>query len=487
MKRLLNLLVLSACLLVTALCVAEDQAPVVRVTATYQQYDPFMPWQRLDPGARGGFGIVIDSEHVLTCEFLVRNHTLIEVQRARSGENLNASLVIADPQIGLALIRVDDPDFAEGMLLPQLSSSTPVDSEVEIAQIDSTRAIQRGDGRIVKTIVDALPDVPYSSLQFDVLTDLNVDGSGAPVFIDEQLAGIMLSYNRGTRTGKMLDASLIKRFIDDALSDEYQGFASAGFAWQPLIDPIKRNYLNVPDEPVGVQVLSCLPGTGAESALMPNDVVLAWDGFSIDNLGFYSDPDYGRLLFPQLIKGQRRPGDRVPVKIVRDKIIQTVELELTCLDEQKDLIPDNFIELPQSYLVEGGLIIQELTGRMLLAYGGQWQTRADSRLVHLYLTRKQSPKTPGDRIVLLTSVLPDPINIGYQHLRNQIVEKVNGESVRNIKDVFRIVSRDGNVERLTLRAMGVDVVLDTEALKEANERIGNLYRIPELRRHIDQQ
>ncbi len=477
---------LSLLILLTTATLAAAQSdqnePVVRVTVTYQQHDPFLPWQKRSPAVRYGFGTVIDGTHVLTTENLVRNHTLIEIQLARSGENITTTLVKADPQVGLALLHVADAKALAGLQHVAPADHAPGSSSVEIIQIDETSGIQRGDGQLVKALVDALPDAPSSALQYDVLTDLNVDGNGAPVLLDNRLAGIILSYSRASRTGKMLPAVYIDRFINDARNGAYQGFASAGFSWQPLVDPAKRAYLGVADEENGIQILNCLPGSGAGNVLKPNDVVLIWDGHAVDKLGYYDDEDYGRVLFPHMIKGRRRPGETVVASIVRDGVPSEVQVPLTCRNEASDLIPENVTGKPCAYLIDGGFVIRELTGRMLRAYGGHWQTRTEPRLAHLYLTRQYAPEKPGDRVVLLSAVLPDPINIGYQQFRDQIIEKVNGEPVRNIRDVFRIVEAEGNIRTLSLRAIGIDIILDQDELPAANQRIARQYRLPSLRR-----
>ncbi len=456
--------------------------PVVRVNVTYQEHDPFLPWQKRSPSVRSGFGTVIDGTHVLTTEKLVRNHTLIELQLARTGENITTTVVKADPQVGLALLHVADTNALAGLEQIAPADHAPESGSVEIIQIDETSGIQRGDGQLVKALVDGLPDTPYSALQYDVLTDLNVDGNGAPVVIEKQLAGIVLSYSRSSRTGKMLPAIYIDRFISDARDGEYEGFASAGFSWQSLVDPTKRAYLGVANETGGIQILGCLPDSGAGKALKPNDVVLTWDGHAVDKLGYYDDDDHGRILFPHLIKGRRIPGDSVQVAIVRGREHLKVDVPLTCRNESSDLIPEDVTGDPAPYLIDGGLVIRELTGRMLHAYGGHWQTRTDPRLAHLYLTRQYAPETPGDRVVLLASVLPDPINIGYQHFRNQILEAVNGEPIRNIRDVFRIINAEGSIRSLSLRATDIDIILDQEELPAANERITRQYRLSALRR-----
>jgi len=464
---------------------AAEDPPIVRVTTAFQKDNPYYPWQKQQPGTRAGFGVVIDNSHILTTENLVRNHTLIEIQLPHSGKNITATLVKSDHQVNLALLHIENNTDLTNITAPSFAKKIDLKSSVSIIQIDETKGIQRGDGHIVKALVESLPNAAAGLLQYDILTDLNVTGEGAPVFIDNKLAGIMISYRSGSRTGKMIPSSFIRRFINDVMSDSYSGFASAGFRWSPLVDPTKRKYLGVDSSDNGVQILSCLPGTGAAKKLKPNDVILTWDGHIIDNLGFYIDENYGRLLFSHLIKGFRTPDEVVTATIVRDGKVQQIQIDLAKRNESTDLIPENSLGLPAEYIVTGGLIIQELTGQMLHAYGAKWQTRVNPRLAHLYLTKQQNPDNPGDRIVLLTSVLDDPINIGYQDFRNKIIKKINGKPIRNISDIFDIMKNDGNIKTISLLSIGVDIVLDQNKLDSANRRIAAQYRIPELQRRIE--
>jgi hypothetical protein len=333
----------------------------------------------------------------------------------------------------------------------------------------------------VNISVSELPTAPYPSLIFSLLTDLNVNGEGALVAVDGKVAGMIMSYDPGSRVGRMLPYPMIKHFLDDALKARYEGFATAGVIWTSLVDPVKRAYLGVTQNGKGILVLSCLPGTGAAAALKPNDVVLAWDGKSVDNLGFYDDAEFGRLGFAHLIKGRREPGDVAPLTIIRDKTEQTINVKFDRWLDNSALIPEDVTGEQAEYLVEGGFIFRELTARYLRAHGGDWQQNMDARIAHLYLTQRYSPRQPGEHIVILSSVLPDTINIGYQHMRDQIVTAINGKPVRNMTDVFRIADADGNIKRVTLQSIGVDLVLDEKLLPIANQRIADLYRVPTLR------
>jgi len=479
------------CLLAFAVSVrTEGSAPspaisdsLVEVLVTYQEFDPFLPWQKRRPGHRKGYGVAVGDGLVFTAEGLVRNQTLVELRRAGKGEKMAAAVVMADCRLGCALLRIDtsQSDPAPGLVPMEIAPGLPADASVEIVQFDETRRLQRGTGRVIQTAMKNLPSAPYSSLCFSVLTDLDINEEGAAVVHDGRLAGVLLHYDSQKRTGWMVPYSIMARFIQDARVEPYDGVASAGFTWKQLVDPAKRAYLGVTNGGHGILVLNCMPDSGASETLQPNDVILRWDGHRVDNLGFYEDPEYGRLSMPFLIMGRRKPGDMVPARILRDGKEMDVEVRLGRWSDADALIPENVAGRQPEYLVEGGMILLELTGKYLKAHGSNWQGRVDPRLTQLYLTKRLSPDNKGDRVVILTGVLPDTINVGYQGFRNAIVTAANRDAVKNMAEVFRIVDRDGRLERLSLQSIGVDLVLDEGQLEEANARLAEQYRLSSRR------
>jgi len=279
----------------------------------------------------------------------------------------------------------------------------------------------------------------------------------------------------------MMPAITLKRFLANINQSPYKGFASAGFIWAPLVDPAKRKYYKVNSANKGILVLDFLPESGASKTLAPNDVILEWDNHSIDNLGFYEDPDFGRLAFPYLITGRRSPGDTVPVTIIRNGHETNVTVELARRSDRDALIPENVTREREEYIVEGGFIIRELSGTYLQSYGQDWLRNIDPRIVNIYLTKKFHPEKPGDKVVVLAAVLPNPINIGYQQFKDDVITKINNKPVRNMADVFNILEKDGSITRVSIQSMGVDLVLDQTMLTDANDELARLFRIPNMR------
>lgn len=473
---------LSILLLMPVRGLSDDmESSLFRVIVTGQGFDPFLPWQKTEPVSRHGYGYLIGTNRVLTIEQLVRNHTLVELQQSRSGEKHTATVELSDKDANLAILRITEPAQMKGLVPLTLAEKVPKDSQVQIVQLNDTGGISRGSGKIVEISVVDLPSGAGSVLAFTALADMNVNGRGAVVLHEGKVAGLVMLYDHNTRIGTLLPYPVLRHFIADACEVQYRGFAAAGFSWAPLIDPAERRYLKVNNHPGGIVVLSVRPETGAAKSLAPQDVILEWDKCAVDNLGFYDDNEFGRLAFPYLTKGHRYPGDVVDVKIVRNGELRTERVQLTRRMDNQMLVPDNASGEQAEYLVDGGFLIRELTGDYLRAYGERWNSNADPRLVHLYLTRADKPEKPGDRVVILSHVLPDPINVSYQHFRDQVITHVNGEPVRNIGDVFRLVKRDDALRRVRLLSMSTDLVFDQAALDSANKRILRTYQISKLR------
>jgi S1-C subfamily serine protease len=455
---------------------------LVQVLVTFQETVPAIPWQWQEPGVRSGYGVLTGNGWILTTEDLVRNQRLVELTQPRSGRKTPAVVMRADPQLNLAVLApAPDHRLLTGNGKP-VSLGTGVDPSqpVDVLQLDATRQIQRQQARLLDVHMSGMPNAPYRILAYTALTDVNVNGQGAPVLQNGELVGLFMSYDAEARSGTIVPVSVIRRFLEDMATPPYQGVAAAGFFWSQLIDDTRRRYYGVPEPNRGVQVLLTAPDTGAAKVLKPNDIILEWDGYAIDDLGYYQDPAFGRMEFSHLISQRRRPGDRVPVTLVRDQMVTNVTVRLTKLLDEKALIPENVLAQAPDYLVSGGFVLRELTGRYLRSVP-DWERKQDSRLVYLYNHSRFSPEHPGDRIVLLSRVLPDPINVGYQGFEDMIVETVNSQPVRNMDDVFRVVDQDGALYRIGLRSIGMDLVLDRETLEQANRRIQRQYRIPAMR------
>ena len=467
----------TACL---SFCHADDlfDRSVVEIIATVQNIDPIMPWRREAPGVQTGFGVVVAPGRVITTEDLIRNATMVELRRPRTGTKILSHIILADHQAGLALLSC--PPGSNDIAQLPLATSVPTNTSLSVVQFDANAAIQSDQGRLIEYAVGLLPESPSPTLMFKVLANLNTGERGAPVFNGGELAGLVIRADRSSQTFLALPYTAIRRFLQQAAEPKYTGIASAGFGWKALTDPVRRNFYAITNYEGGIEVTRTFPNTGAFEVLMPGDVIMRWDGQTIDSQGYYNDTEFGRLILPHLISGRRRPGDTVRIDLIRQGRARTVTIKLTRHADDDSLIPDNILRSQPEYIVECGMIFRELGGDYLRAFGNKWILQANPRLIHLYLNQTQNPQNAGHRYVILVGVLPDEINIGYQHLRDMVVTAVNHKPIDNLGDIARIMATDGGISHLSLQGFGQDIVLDIPQRTDANRRIARSYRIPSL-------
>jgi hypothetical protein len=485
MKRLLILLSLGCLLAAPIVARAADPAgaaalrrSLYAIRLTAQRGLPQEPWKKGPLEARTGYALAVGTNLFLTTDQLVRDATLVEVSPAGSARYYPARVIRADRDLNLALLDVSSARLPEPPIPLELAALPFPGSRGDFYQFTEGGVLQGGGVQILRASMDApsreLP--PLLTLQF--LCDIPLNGPGLPILQDGRLAGMAATYDRATKLGLLYPGRVLKRFIEDAVRPDYQGPAWAGLSWKALPDPARRRYLKVSDDDRGVEILTTVTGTDAAAVLQRGDVLLTWSGFPVDQQGYYDDPAMGRIPFPALI-ADCRPGDSVPVSFSRGGAVTQAVVRLSARAAFRRKVPE-YDANPPEYLIEGGLVMRDLTGDYLRAEGSDWMRRANPRLVHLYLTEGGEDVANGARIPILAFSLPDTVNAGYQEFTDEVIVQANGEPVNSLKDIRRIRKRDGFIRSLRLLGLDVDLVLDPEELPAANARIAESYRIPTL-------
>lgn len=477
MTRTTNIIL---CLLLICTVGLAGELSILTVVATYQENDPYLPWLTMKPDLRNGYAVNLGSAGLITTERTVRNAKLIELVPPRSAKKIRARVVASDIFANLALLVAEDEEISKAAV--DTADFPKIGSEVSIKQLDENRQVQIAQGTVMHASINPLADYRVTFLTFTLLTDISIGADCAPVLYQNRLAGVVVGYDRSTRTATVVPMQTIATFLENINKTQRSGFAIPGFLWKPLVEPARLKQLGIAEDGKGILVLSALPEMPAAKMLKPNDVILSVNGFPIDSLGFYDDPDLGRILFSYIASGRSRPGDFLNINLIREKKPMEVSYALAEWLDEYPLIPENLAVESDDYIVEGGFLIRELNGRYLKVRGQGRESSSSSRLAYLYRSSANSPETSGQRVIILATVLPDEINVGYQNIREEVVTAVNGSKINNLSDVFSILDRDGNIHKITLKSFGLDVVLDKKTIKEANKRIANAYRIPELRR-----
>lgn len=399
---------------------------VVTIEVTRKQYDYLQPWSRKVDQVQK-IGTVISDREILTTAEYFSNHTLVRLQKGR-GRWFQAEVSWIDYHANLAIVTCKEDRFWEGTKKVEIAKVTPRRGAAQVVRwrngilefrnVDVNRlAVKRGK----LTFVD--------SLQLELDSDMNGIGWAEAVVQDDKLIAIASSKDDDTITG--IPSSFIQTCLEDRKNGPYQGLGFFSFVWQTAENPDTLAYLGQEGEPTGVVVIEVRTNRLA-SPMKSRDIILEIDGFKIDVQGDYNDPDYGNLLLENLATRSKRAGDTVKIKVMRAGKEINVDYVLPKVDYTLEIVPLNVFDQDPEYLILGGLLFQPLTVPFLQSWGSDWNRKAPFRLG--YATR-EDPTPDKPSYVVLSQVLPDPYNIGYQESRYLIVEKLNGKKISTLHDI----------------------------------------------------
>lgn len=451
---------------------------VVTIEVTYKDFDFFQPWNTPTRTVRK-HGLVVGTNEVLTTAQYLPAETLVRLQKGGRGKWYRATVSWLDPHADLALITTDDPAFWEGLQPAELATTVP--------NVPDFNLIRWRDGNLESRRVEFSKfSVRDSALSFaprltlEVNTELTGLGWGEPVTLDGQVAGLTTA--KTGNTCRVVPAPLIRRILEAQRAGQYHGLGYFDFTWEPGENPATLEFLKLSGPERGAIVVKVPQRPGVELVLKPKDILLEVDGFPIDVEGDYLDPEYGHLLLENLSSRSKFAGDTVPLKIWRDGAEKTVNYTLPEARYDDELVPREIFGHPPEYVVAGGLVFQPLEQPFLRGWGEDWRRRAPFRLQH-YQNDQPTPERPA--LVMLSSVLPDPANVGYQDVRMLIVDRINGRPVATLADVVSALKepKDG-VHRVqfmkgdTLQTL----LLDAATLDEATGRVLERYGVPAAQR-----
>jgi hypothetical protein len=449
---------------------------VVSVRVTGQEWNWRTPWAKQAPWNRVVTGLVVPGPRVLVASPAIGNHLLIEVQKLGREERWPARVRLADAEGPLALLEVDDATFWTGLVPLDLAETVPVSGEAKVhrwlrsGQFDTATA----NLRQVRAARHGVSRVSLTTLE---MTSAMEGGDSEVVVAGGKALGLVTS--RAGDTLLALAAPVLRQFLAAADQPSYPGFARAGLAWQELTNPALREYLGLRPGEGGVRLTRVLPHGSGAGVLEPGDVLLEVGGVAIDATGQYEHPLYGRLSCAVLFTEGRRPGDALSLRILRGGERLDRQIVLRRMLPEEERVPPYVIGRGPEYAVVGGLVFQELSGPYLTAAsdGGR---RPMPRLQIAVDREGAAPDPVRPRLVVLTSVLPDAANLGYQDLRDLIVTTVNGAAIGSLAELRRAFATPTGgyhvVEFLPGQGPG-RLVLDAAEAEAARARVQGLYGV----------
>jgi S1-C subfamily serine protease len=452
------------------------QKSLVRITATSVEPDYRAPW---NAGAlqRGvGAGFVISGNRIVTNAHVVANSRYVTVERDGDPNKYPATVQFIANDCDLALITVSAPDFFENMVplkfggIPALESTVsaygyPIGGE---RMSVTTGIVSRVDFQLyTHSSVD-------QHLAIQISAQINPGNSGGPVMQDGKVVGVAFQgYSGDVAQGVayMIPTPVINRFLKDISNGHYDEYPDLAITYAKLQNPAQRKFLGLKDDDRGVLVSSVVAAGPSDGILRPGDVLLAIDGHPIaSDANVEMEGDGERAQFEEVVE-RKFKGDSVKFDILRDKQPMTATIKL--YKPWPYAIQGHSYDVRPRYVLYGGLLFQPLNLDMLEAY-----RTTDLRLRHFfeYFILEQIYLQHPD-VIVLSNILPDPINTYLAPYRGAIVDEVNGKKILTLDDLAKALAEAP--ERLVIRMIGdgPPLVLDRNKVEAARERIKTRYNV----------
>jgi len=450
------------------------QKSLVRITATSVEPDYRAPW---NAGAlqRGvGAGFVISGNRIMTNAHVVANSRYVTVERDGDPNKYPATVQFIANDCDLALITVSAPDFFKDMIplkfggIPALESTVsaygyPIGGE---RMSVTTGIVSRVDFQLyTHSSVD-------QHLAIQISAQINPGNSGGPVMQDGKVAGVAFQgYSGDVAQGVayMIPTPVINRFLKDIGNGHYDEYPDLAITYAKLQNSAQRKFLGLKDGDRGVLVSSVVASGPSDGILRPGDVLLAIDGHPIASDASV-ELEGERAQFEEVVE-RKFKGDSVKFEILRDK--QPMSLTIKLYKPWPYSIQGHSYDVRPRYVLYGGLLFQPLSLDMLEAYRS-----TDLRLRHFfeYFILEQIYLQHPD-VIVLSNILPDPINTYLAPYRGAIVDEINGKKILTLDELAKAFAEAP--ERLVIRMIGdgPPLVLDRNKIEAARERIKTRYNV----------
>ncbi|XP_010528621.1 PREDICTED: protease Do-like 10, mitochondrial [Tarenaya hassleriana] len=448
---------------------------VVKIFTVSSSPNYSLPWQNKSQRESMGSGFVIPGRKILTNAHVVADHTFVLVRKHGSPTKYRAEVQAVGHECDLAILVIDNKEFWEGMNSLELGDIPFLQEAVAVVGYP-----QGGDNiSVTKGVVSRVEPTQYvhgatqlMAIQIDAA--INPGNSGGPAIMGNKVAGVAFQNLSGAENiGYIIPVPVIKHFISGVEeSGKYVGFCSLGISCQPMENAQLRNNFKMSVEMTGVLISKINPLSDAHRVLKKDDIILAFDGVAIANDGTVPFRNRERITFDHLVS-MKKPNETALVKVLRDGTEHEFIISLKPL---QPLVPVHQFDTLPSYYIFAGFVFVPLTQPYLHEYGEDWYNSSPRRLCERAL--RDLPKKAGEQLVILSQVLMDDINTGYERLAELQVKKVNGVEVDNLRHLCQLIEKcsDENL-RLDLDDERV-IVLNYPFAKIATSRILKRHRIP---------
>ncbi len=467
------LVLLFACVGMAAAQPNEIRKSLCRINNIAQEFNYRVPWL---PGAQGGgsgTGWVVGEHRLMTNAHVVSNARLLTVEKENDPKKYVATIEFIAHDCDLAILKVADPQFWK---------DTKVLALGEVPEIESSVAVfgyPIGGDRLSAThgVVSRIDFRTYSHSVMDSHLCIQIDAainpgnSGGPVMQDGKVVGVAFQGFSGDvaqNVGYMIPMPVVKHMLKDVEDGSYDRYMDLSIGTFPLQNAAHRRALGLPDDDRGVVVTTVGSASVCAGKLQVGDVLLKIDGVAIESDGMVQ-LNGDRVMMAEVAE-RKYKSDQVKFSLIRDG--KPMEQTVTFDRAWPYLQQANSYEPPR-YIVFGGLLFQPLNRNLMATY--QFQSL---RILNTF-TRFVEDEMYKDRdeAIVLTTLLPDPLNTYFDEFREGIVKTIDGKKVRNLRELSAAFAEQKEEYVLEFEGIGRPLVLQRSEVETARERIRKRYNV----------
>jgi S1-C subfamily serine protease len=457
-----------------ALHAVEISKSLVRIEATSQEPNYKTPWSPGDVSSGVGAGFVVDGRRIMTNAHVVSNARFLTVSKEGDPNPYLAKVLHIAHDCDLALLSVENPAFFKGTAPLEFGGIPDIESVVSAYgyPVGGTRlSVTRG-------IVSRIDFQPYSHSGMDSHLAIQIDAainpgnSGGPVMQNGKVVGVAFQGYSGDvaqNVGYMIPTPVIQRFLKDVQDGHYDHYVDLALTYRNLFNPAARQALGLEDENTGVQVCSVYSGGAADGILKPGDVILKIEGHTVSSDG--TIPLENEAVPLDEVVERKFKGDKVELEILRKGKPMSVTVQLK--EPWPFKLQSNLYDEKPRFVVAGGLVFQPVDQNFMDAHDP-----SDQRLNYIfdYFIADQL-HTNRPEIVVLSNILPDPVNAYADEFRYSVVDEVNGQPIKRIEDIATAFDEQADYYVIKFAGGGRPLVLERKAIEEARPRIRERYNV----------
>jgi len=451
----------------------EIRKSICRINNTAQEFNYRVPWLPGQMSGGSGTGWVVKANRLMTNAHVVSNAKLLTVEKENDPKKYVATVEFIAHDCDLAQLKVEDPDFWKDTKPLDLGPVPEIESSVSVygypiggERMSVTKGIvSRIDFR---TYAHSVMD---SHLCIQIDAAINPGNSGGPVMQQGKVVGVAFQGLGGAdaqNVGYMIPTPVIGHFLKDIADGHYDRYMDLSIATFPLMNAAHRRALGLPEDDRGLAVTTVGSASVCAGKLRSGDVLLRIDGLDIQSDGMVQIE--GERMQMAEVAERKYKGDKLKFEVWRDRKLVTEEVTF---ERAWPYTHQATSYEPPKYVVFGGLLFQPMNRNLVATY-----QFANLRVFHHFAHFiEEELYKERDEVIVLTALLPDPINTYLDEFREGIIRKVNGTAIRNVKELAAAFTKQADEYVIEFEGHGRPLVLQRTDLEAARERIRQRYNV----------